>query len=335
MKTIYRYMYLILMLAAVQVKAQDFHLSQYDQATLYMNPATTGLYAGEKGDYKIYADYRSQWRALGIKPFSTAYLAYDMHVQKWGKSFGFGAYVIDNNGGTGNFNSMNVMLSGAYDILNKAEGKHYLSTGLQLGILYNSFNPNSFSYDNQYSASSGGFDNTISNGESFPNTSIVRLDANLGLYYKFIDKEKKIHPFAGFSIQHVNEPYMSAGALKVRLPMRFNLLAGTDIQTNENLKLSPRILYMKEAGATEFNIGILAYYKIKDPFEIIGGIDYRVKDAIVIHLGLKEGHHTFRFSYDANTSYLNTYSAGKGAWEFSLILTGEKGKPMFSPKSRF
>jgi type IX secretion system PorP/SprF family membrane protein len=328
-------MYLILLLAAGPIRAQDFHMSQYDATTLYMNPATTGLYGGEKGDYKIYADYRSQWRALGIKPFATAYVAYDMHIQKWGRNFGLGAYIIDNNAGVGNFNTMNVMVSGAYDILNKADGKHYLSTGLQLGILYNSFNPSSFTYDNQYSASTGGFDNAIASGENFPNTSVVRLDANLGLFYKFIDKSKKFHPFAGFSIQHLNEPVTSVGPTKVRLPMRFNLLCGSDFQLNDALKLSPRILYMYEGGAKELNMGFLAYYRIKDPFEIVGGIDYRLKDAFIIHLGLKEGRHTFRFSYDANTSYLSTYSAGKGAWEFSLILTGEKGKALFKPTSMF
>ena len=32
--------------------AQDFHLSQYDVATQYLNPAVTGMYAYEKGDYE-------------------------------------------------------------------------------------------------------------------------------------------------------------------------------------------------------------------------------------------------------------------------------------------
>ena len=230
---------------------------------------------------------------------------------------------------------MNAMLSAAYDILNKADGKHYLTTGVQIGIIYTSFNPNNFSYDNQYSAATGGFDNNIPSGETFPATSTVRLDVNYGLYYKYIDKEKNVHPFAGFSIQHVNEPYVSLTELKARMPMRFNFQGGCDFQVNEALKLSPRILYMSEASASEINVGILAYYKLKDPYQLLGGIDYRLNDAFIIHAGIKEGRHTFRFSYDVNTSYLKTFSAGKGAWEFSLILTGEKGKPLFSTKPMF
>src|ERR1041385_5654159 len=61
------------------VKAQDFHLSQYDAATQYMNPALTGMYLGELGDYKIYTDYRSQWKTISTRPYSTMYVAYDTH----------------------------------------------------------------------------------------------------------------------------------------------------------------------------------------------------------------------------------------------------------------
>src|ERR1017187_6712827 len=228
MKTYLKYTLMILILRIGIGNAQDFHMSQFDATTLYMNPATTGMYADEKADFRIYSDYRTQWASIGIKPFSTAYVAYDMHLKKWGRNFGIGGYIIDNNAGVGNFNTMNAMISAAYDILNKAEGKHYLTTGIQLGILYNSFNPSNFTYDNQYSSTMGGFDNSIPSGENIPATSMVRLDANYGLYYKYIDKEKKFHPYAGFSIQHVNEPNMTIIELETRLTIRYNYLVGCD-----------------------------------------------------------------------------------------------------------
>ena len=67
-----------MLFASASIKAQDFHISQYDVGSLYLNPALTGMYNGEKGDYKVYVDTRSQWRALGVKPFFTTYIAYDM-----------------------------------------------------------------------------------------------------------------------------------------------------------------------------------------------------------------------------------------------------------------
>ena len=112
------------------LKAQDFHVSQYDVATMYLNPALTGMYGDEKGDYRAYVDTRSQWRAFGVKPFFTTYLAYDMPYTIKDKKVGFGAYFINNRTGPGNFNTTGFMLSGAYNILfakcsTGARGSHY------------------------------------------------------------------------------------------------------------------------------------------------------------------------------------------------------------------
>ncbi len=333
MKALIKYMFLIFGIFIMKVAgAQDYHFSQYDATSLYMNPALTGMYADDKGDYKIYSDYRSQWKALGIKPYSTAYLAYDQPVKKWNKNFGLGAYLVDQRAGVGKFNTMNVMISGAYDIMNNAEGKHYLTTGLQMGIFYKNFNPSTFTYDVQYDPTMGDFNTNIPSEENFGKTSLLKFDANLGMYYKYVDKSKKVHPFVGLSVQHLTKPNESFSSVKSKLPMRFNFNGGCDITINEKLKLSPRFLYMNQAKANELNIGMLAYYKIKEPFEVLLGVDYRNKDAIIFHAGIKQDKHIFRFSYDMNSSYLNAFSGGRGAWEFSLILTGEKGKPLF--KSR-
>jgi hypothetical protein len=61
-------------------------------------------------------------------------------------------------------------------------------------------------------------------------------------------------------------------------------------------------------------------------WKIIGGCDWRYKDAVIIHLGVKQDSYALRFSYDVNTSYLKSYTNGRGAWEVSLVYTGEKGK---------
>src|ERR1041385_7187272 len=93
-------------LAASTAYAQeDYHLSQMEAAPLYLNPAMTGMFCGEKGDYRISSDYRSQWTSLGIKPFSTAYLSYDMpvrkinHMRRTNNKWGVGGYLIDNKAG--------------------------------------------------------------------------------------------------------------------------------------------------------------------------------------------------------------------------------------------
>lgn len=335
------------MLAGLGVSAQDYHLTHYDVATLYMNPAQTGMYGRETGDYRVYFDQRSQWRALGIKPFLTTYLAYDQPYHNWGKNFGLGGYIINNNGGIGNFNTLTFMASGSYDILNtKKKGivieadkkdNHLLTVGLQMGLFYRSTNPNALNYDVQYSYNNGGaFDQSIPSNETYNRVNITRFDANYGLYYRYMERGKKALPYAGFSMSHLTRPNESLTGGMTRIPIRWVGYAGCDIKIDDKMKVVPRILYMNQARAYEFTPGFLFYYRINEnEVKVFGGVDYRWKDAVLASLGLKHENYAIRLSYDINTSYLKNYSNGRGAFEVSLMYIGEKGKPFFKAVSSF
>ena len=317
------------------LKAQDFHVSQYDVTSMYVNPALTGMYGDEKGDYKAYIDTRSQWRAFGVKPFFTTYLAYDMPYTIKEKKVGFGAYFINNRTGPGNFNTTGFMLSAAYNILDKkANGVHYLTTGLQLGLFYKAFN-NNITYDVQYNPyqDGGGFDQNISSGENVNNLNITRFDANFGLFYKYLEKGKKAHPFVGFSMAHLTRSNTSFVGTVDRIPFKYIVNGGCDIEAHEKFIVTPRFYYANQAKAYEVNVGVLMAYNISNDFsvktanwKVIAGADWRYKDAVVINLGVKQDSYAIRFSYDVNTSYLKNYTRSRGAWEISLVYTGEKGK---------
>ncbi len=316
--------------AAAPALAQDFHLSQYDVTVQYMNPALTGMFCREKGDYRIVSDYRSQWHALGIKPYNTMYLAYDQPYENWDKKFGIGACLINNRGGSGHFNTLNFLAGGSYDITGGAFNEHWLTTGLQIGLLYKSFDPSTYTYDVQYSFDEGDFDTSIDPQENFARTSRLGFDANMGINYKYMEKEHKVHPQIGLSVQHIPRPKESFTGTDARQPMRWNYTLGATAQINDKLKIIPMVLVMTEARTREFNIGCMGFYKIKDTYyDAVFGLDYRHRDAAcVLNIGLKNDRHVFRFSYDINTSYLNNYTNGRGAWEFSLYLVGIKGEPL-------
>jgi len=318
-------------LAAGSAMAQDFHLSQYDMATQYLNPALTGMYGNETGDYRIYSDYRSQWSNASVNPYTTAYLAYDMPVPKWQKDVGLGAYFINNNSGINSLNTFSFMLSAAYNITGNSKGVHVLTTGLQLGIVHQGFDPDNFTYDSQYSEELGGFDPGMASGEHFSKTSVTGFDANYGIYYKYTDERKRAHPFGGFSIHHLTRPNESFTSETIKTPMRFNFHGGCDVSVNDAFSFTPRFLYMSESKAHEFNFGLLSNYAIANtPYTAILQLDCRSGDAFIMGIGIKQNQHTFRISYDMNTSSLNNYSGGNGSWEVALILTGIKGKPLFS-----
>lgn len=317
------------------IKAQDFHLSQFNAAPHYFTPAQTGVYFDdekEKADYRIYSDYRSQWRAFGIKPYSTFYLAYDMPFKD---QFGLGGYLISNRNGAGGVNTIQFMPSGAYRITKDENGEHQLAVGLQIGMIYTSFDPGRYTYEKQFSPGSATvFDETAWNGEYFVKTSRLKPDAAMGIFYKYKKSDWKAHPWLGYSVYHVGRPNRSFTTIeKDRLPMRWVYELGADYKINDQLNLKPAILYMLQAKAHDLTIGATGFYQLQEnKYDLLFGLHYRAKDAFIIQAGMKYNQHVLAFSYDINTANVSDYTNGRGAFELSLKLTGIKGKPMFRPR---
>jgi type IX secretion system PorP/SprF family membrane protein len=325
---------LVLTMILSGIKAQDFHLSQSDAAPHYFTPAKTGVYfeENEKADYKIYSDYRTQWRAFGVKPYSTFYLAYDMPIKE---QYGLGAYLISNRNGAGGLNTIQFMPSGAYRITKDKNGEHQLSVGAELGIVYTSFDPGRYTYENQFSPNSPTvFDPNMPSGETFGKTSMTKIDAAMGVFYRFNKKDWKAHPWLGYSVYNLTRPNQSfTGFGKDKLPMRWVYQLGADYKLNEDITVKPAILYMMQAKAHDLTIGATSLFHLKETkYNIIAGLNYRNTDAFIIQAGMRYEQYNVVFSYDINTSYLNNYTNGRGAFEFSLLLTGIKGKPLFNPK---
>jgi type IX secretion system PorP/SprF family membrane protein len=252
------------------------------------------------------------------------------------KRCGIGALLLNNRAGVGNFNTLSFLLSGSYFIVKDPFSPHKLNVGLQAGLLNKSFQPDKYLYESQYNSATGTLDENMQSGEIYEQTSILKFDANIGIYYSYNAEEKKYHPFAGFSVYHLTKPNESFTATQSKLPMRFNFNAGCEFVVNEKLKLTPSVLYMNQAKASELNIGSMGSYRIKDSKnDVLFGINYRWKDALIVHAGFKKDNLVFRMSYDVNTSYLSPYTGHKGAFELSLVMSGKKGENPFKTISKF
>ena len=153
-----------------------------------------------------------------------------------------------------------------------------------MGLFQKSYKSADLLFDNQYTNS--GFDPNISSGESLGDNSLLRFDSNIGIFYKMKDDSKKISPYGGFSIYHITKPNESFTGVKNKVPMRFNVHAGANITVNEEIMVAPTILYMNQSRSSELNIGAMGYYKLKETdFDIMLGLNYRNKDAVIIHTG--------------------------------------------------
>lgn len=302
--------------------AQDFHLSQYDVSPVILNPSLTGMYGVE--EMRVATQYRSQWGALTGSLTSTV-LSFDMPFRdRWG----IGAYIMDNNGAKV-FNTFNFVLSGAYEITINGESmwaKDYrLFMGLQAGMIYKGTNEDKLVFDKQYSH--GTFDSDLPSGESFEKNGLIMPELNYGISYINVNRDQKVNPYLGFSLFHITSPQESFFNEKdSRLPRRFLLHGGSKVRIQDNIILDPKFLCMWQKNASEYNLGLKGYYKMNESdIWFSGGASVRLKDAVIIMLGMDYNNIIFQISYDINTSGLKAYSKSRGGLEFSVVYnTGRK-----------
>lgn len=317
---------LVILLSIETTLGQDVQMSQFDASPVILNPALTGMKQNLK--YRVIQQYRNQWDAVARKSYVSTALAYDMNLQqKWGA----GAYLINDNSSR-IFNSFSFVLSGAHDITIGNQDKHHISVGLQGGFIYKTLRLNQYTYDKQYT--SGTFDTDLPSGETFDRSKRIMPEVNFGFAYVNTDDSKKYHPYGGLSVMHCTYPqsnFLSEGE-KSHLPLRYNINVGSLFEINDKLILDPKILIMKQNTVWQLNPGFLAHYILEaNDLHVMGGVFYRINDAVITQVGLYYKNFIYRISYDFNISKLKTYSLYKGGVEFSIVFykvsgTGSKMK---------
>lgn len=307
--------------SSLSLRAQDFHLSQYEASPMLINPAMTGMF---KGDYRASLHYRSQWASIISNPYSSTALSFDMK----NKEIGYGAYLLHSSAGSGKYKATNIVLSGGYDYKLKNSPHHHISGGLQLGGIFKSLNLNNFSFEDQYDPANGG---TFSNptGESLGSASIFIPEVNAGIMYYYTNTNKRINPFLGFSTQHLTQPNESLLSATSKLPMRFNIHPGVKVHINDKFQFLLHGLAMRQENITEVMYSWIGYYyhKKNNMFYTYGVTRRTNNDAVIAHLGLKYKKLQYRLSYDINTSGLQSISNGRGGFEFSVIFINSKINP--------
>lgn len=308
----------LIILFNANVQAQDAHLSQYDVSPILLNPALTGKM--EEGDFRIGANYRTQWGAINASSFTSTGLSFEA---KYGARWGVGAYATNNDLG-GFINAFNFMLSGSYQITDPLQQNYKITTGLQAGVLYKRIVPQEFTFDSQFE--NGNFNADRPSGEIFNKTNSVVPDFNWGIAYIHSDKNLKINPYAGISLFHISMPKESfTSADGERLPIRWVFNGGAKFKINDKLIIDGRGLFLLQKSAKEINFGALAYYTMPDEdYTMLGGVDIRWNDAVIFNIGLKHKNIIYRLSYDYNTSSLNNFSSGRGGTELSIIYSPGK-----------
>jgi type IX secretion system PorP/SprF family membrane protein len=313
MKCKYITLVLLSFLFVSKISAQDFHLSQYDAAPLFLNPALVGQFDGK---YRVHGHYRTQWGSVSSKPFNTAAISFDKSIKK----FAVGAQVLNYRAGAGNYDALGITLSGGYSFTFDKKKVHKISIGVQGGVIQKSVDFNELYFENQYTTTGGGsFDQGLPTGETFGANSFWLPDLNAGFVYYYGADQKKLNPFVGASVFHITEPKESFYGVENKLPMRIMGHGGIKVNLSERIQFIPKVLYMKQKNAQEIDYSLMMHYHLKGSGVILMlQPTYRTVDAFIIEAGVKYSNYEVRLGYDYNTSTLNDFSDGKGGFEISL-----------------
>jgi hypothetical protein len=93
---------------------------------------------------------------------------------------------------------------------------------------------------------------------------------------------------------------------------------------SEKASIVPNAVFIKQASSTEFMLGGYLQMGVTDDIDIMGGVNYRVKDAFYPYVGLNFNNIIVGLSYDVNASQLGKAAKGASSYEFSLMFTNRK-----------
>jgi type IX secretion system PorP/SprF family membrane protein len=321
-------------------KAQDVHFTQYFTSPMTLNPALTGL---TQSDFRMAANYRSQWGSVNNTPYTTGTFSYDMASMRGqfanGDYLGFGLLGLYDKSGTGSLQNITIGISAAYHKCFGVDKQHSLSFGIQGSLVQKSIDQNKLVFGNEIDPRTGekiqGF-----SGDPLGNKDLTYPDFAAGLIYSGRVSEHA-SLFGGISAYHLTRPVETFLGSSYKLHSRIAGYIGTQIDMNDHTVLYASALYQKQGGNVEALIGGAVGFVMNPGYDkefqkasiFYLGSWYRYGDAVMPYVGFEWAKMQLGISYDANLSSFTPATNGNGAFELSLIFNGSINK--IEPAQRF
>lgn len=310
--------FIFFILLSLPSLAQDIHFSQEGRSPLNLNPAETGDF---KADHRIVANYRNQWASVTV-PYKTFSASYE-NLQKspWGipGNVGLGLLFNSDVAGDGNFGTVQVKFSLAYQYLNLLDSTLNLSLGMNVGYNQHSLDFHQLYFDNQYNGSQ--FDPNRQTNENFSGEQFSYIDFSLGFKANYTIN-KKVPVYLGLVFNHLNRPSQSFYGNKLNnLEGKFNSYLAAEYPLSKYWTVIPSVYYYHQGTYDELFYGLMLEKELNNiSFRTINfGLTNRSGDAVIFRLGFEYQSFDIGLSYDYNYSSLKVASNGVGAFEISII----------------
>lgn len=312
-------LFLLFVLFAGAIAAQDIHYSQFYNSPLNVNPGKTGIFNGDK---RVALSYRSQWSSVPV-PWTTFSGSFDRKwYPKYGQKHFFSGGILLNHDRQGDQTSLgqtNISITGSWTkILNE---QNLLTIGALIGYANRNFDQNSLRWDNQWNGIA--FDPSLPIGEQLNTTSTGFIDNGIGLNYRW-QRTKRTKLDIGLGIFHLIEPNSSiiepinpAGDNSIKLPRRISLTGVGTFQLAQKFDIQLDALAQFQGDYREVVLGALGKIHINQrrgkEAELHVGAGYRTSGALFPVVALQYKNFYIAANYDVNVKDFSDVNTGTTA----------------------
>ncbi|MFN6375276.1 MAG: PorP/SprF family type IX secretion system membrane protein [Chitinophagia bacterium] len=326
-------MLLFISLSAVSfLKAQDIHLSQFNNTPLLRNPALAGIFTG---NVRVQTAYRNQWRSIAF-PYKTNVmgLEYKIALPNGNDFLTVGTSAFYDQAGIQALKTLQVLPVVNFHKNLGSDKVRFLSIGFMGGYVSRQFSGSNLTFDNQYT--NGRFSSANPTGENFTGLNRSVFDMAVGMTYNS-QLGENIYYYAGASMWHLNSPSANYLNTRVKLPMKMQANFGVRARVGDYLEWTIEGNHLQQAQYQETIVGGMIKYDLmgssaSSETELssaavgLGGF-IRLNDAFIPYAYLRYNQIDIGISYDINTSSLKTAAQGVGSIELSISYRGFTQNP--------
>jgi type IX secretion system PorP/SprF family membrane protein len=305
-----------LLILAGAIRAQSYHFSQFFSTPLLTNPANTGF---TEGPYRFASNIRSQGMNGGNAYF-TGYFSGDVSPLRnylaQGHKAGLGLYVMNDRSLNSAVQTNSVGMSAAYHVGLDPYSEHSIGLGVQGTYNQRRIDYSKLTFENQFGP--GGFDASLPVGEPLNFNSKHFFDLNAGIMYNASLEHKSF--FAGMAVYNILRHKENTLGNEFKMPTRITFQSGGQLWVGEYGKVYLSLTTMSQAKATEITVGSAYGLQLTDgeKNELVGGMWYRYKDAMIPYLGYQTKTFQVGLSYDYTVSGMKTGSQIRNGYELTL-----------------
>ena len=324
--------FIVIVMLASALNAQDPNFSQFFASPLTLNPALTGKF---DGSFRVAGNYRNQWPTIN-NAFVTKTASIDFGILKNKLAdvdqLGVGILALTDQAGDGVMVTNSAGLSFAYHKGLDENGYHQIGAGFQGTYVNKRLDINKVDFEDELTPL--GFTGVTNEVFSNQQINVSYVDINAGFLYNGSTNGYN-NFYLGASMYHINRPKESFLGADFLLTPRVTLQAGGKIPIGSYHSFNISTNYSFQANAKNFVAGGTFSYNvnsnIENPTNVFLGAWTRISsiynDAVIPYFGLEFKSIHIGYSYDINVSPLKSASNSVGGNEISLIFIKKPSDP--------